>query len=299
MTEQLAKCILCNKISPLTVEHIIPDALDGKLIFNCLCKDCNSKLGEKVDTQLTNYGPIKIIRATHGITGKTGKIPLLLPTIMYDQNGKKFRLFQDEGKLVARSLPSPIVQSEEEGKITLRWSCDSSDKETIKKRLDKATKKYGPKITNTDLVERTFDNLLLEGSITLDTKFPVLPFLKIAYEFLFLSFPDCENWLNTQEMRQALLANDESLARKFVLLCGFEKAPYFCHFLSFSQGIPPKLSEKRSPTSLFCNVTLFGQISCLVFLGDPGRFLENLENHAYLQLLDPQLSTNLGLPRSR
>ncbi len=53
MTEQLAKCILCNKISPLTVEHIIPDALDGKLIFNCLCKDCNSKLGEKVDTQLT------------------------------------------------------------------------------------------------------------------------------------------------------------------------------------------------------------------------------------------------------
>ena len=170
MTEQLAKCILCNKISPLTVEHIIPDALDGKLIFNCLCKDCNSKLGEKVDTQLTNYGPIKIIRATHGITGKTGKIPLLLPTIMYDQNGRKFRLFQDEGKLVARSLPSPIVQSEEEGKITLRWSCDSSDKETIKKRLDKATKKYGPKITNTDLVEKTFDNLLLEGSITLDTR---------------------------------------------------------------------------------------------------------------------------------
>jgi hypothetical protein len=33
---------------------------------------------------------------------------------MYDQNGRKFRLFQDEGKLVARSLPSPIVQSEEE-----------------------------------------------------------------------------------------------------------------------------------------------------------------------------------------
>ena len=54
---------------------------------------------------------------------------------MYDQNGRKFRLFQDEGKLVARSLPSPIVQSEEEGKITLRWSCDSSDKETIKKKV--------------------------------------------------------------------------------------------------------------------------------------------------------------------
>ena len=139
----------------------------------------------------------------------------------------------------------------------------------------------------------------MEGSITLDRKFPVLPFLKIAYEFLFLSFPDCENWLNTQEMRQALLTNDESLARKFVLLYGFGKAPYFCHFLSFSQGIPPKLSEKRSSTSLFCNVTLFGQISCLVFLRDPGRFLENLENHAYLQLMDPKLSTKLALPRSR
>lgn len=175
MTGKLVKCILCKQTSPLTMEHIIPDALEGKLIFNCLCKDCNSKLGEKVDSQLINYGPIKVIRATHGITGKTGKIPLLLLTIMYDKNGRKFGLFQDEGKLVARSLPSPIVQTEE-GKITLRWSCDSSDKETIKKGLDK----YGTKITNTDLVERTFDNLLLEGSTTLDTKFPVLPFLKIV-----------------------------------------------------------------------------------------------------------------------
>lgn len=146
MTGQLAKCILCNKVSPLNMEHVIPDALEGKLIFNCLCKDCNSKLGEKVDSQPTNYGPIKLIRATHGITGKTGKIPLLLPTIMYDQNGRKFGLFQDDGNLVARSLPSPIVQSEEEGKITLRWSCDSSDKETIKKRLDKATKNMVPKL---------------------------------------------------------------------------------------------------------------------------------------------------------
>lgn len=281
------------------MEHIIPDALDGKLIFNCLCKDCNSKLGEKVDSQLTNYGPIKVIRATHGIRGKTGKIPQLLPTIMYDKNGRKYRLCQDEGKLVPRSLPSPIIQSEQEGKITLQWSCDSSDKETINKRLDKAAKKYGDKIINTDSVERTFNNLLLKGSIALDMKFPVLPFLKIAYEFLFLSFPDCENWLNTQDMRQALLTNDESLAKKFVLLYGFGKAPYFCHFLNFSQEIPPRLTEKRSATSLFCTVMLLGQISCLVFLGDPGRFLDNLENHAYLQFLDTQLSTQLGLPRSR
>lgn len=82
MTGKLVKCILYKQTSPLTMEHIIPDALEGKLIFNCLCKDCNSKLGEKVDSQLTNYGPIKEIRATHGITGKTGKIPLLLLTIM-------------------------------------------------------------------------------------------------------------------------------------------------------------------------------------------------------------------------
>lgn len=126
MQGKFVKSILCKQTSPLTMEHIIPDALEGKLIFNCLCKDCNSKLGEKVDSQLTNYGPIKVIRATHGITGK---IPLLLLTIMYDKNGKKFRLFKE----VARSLPSPIVQTQEEGKITLLWSCDSSDKETIKK----------------------------------------------------------------------------------------------------------------------------------------------------------------------
>lgn len=78
------------------MEHVILDALDCEIFFNFLCKDCNSKLGERVDSQLTNYGLIKIIRATHGIIGKTRKIPHHLPTIILDKNGRKFRLFQNE-----------------------------------------------------------------------------------------------------------------------------------------------------------------------------------------------------------
>lgn len=264
-----------------------------------MCKDCNSKLGERVDSQLNNYGPIKIIRATHGITGKTGKIPKLLPTILQDKNGRKFRLFHDEGKLTARILPSPIEKSEEGGNIILRWNCDSSDKDVITKRLEKAEKQYGPKITKTEVVERTIERPLLEGTFTLNIKFPVLPFLKIAYEFLFLKYPDCEDWLDIKEMRQALLCCDESLAKKFVLMYELREDLPFWHYLYFFQGIPPMLPEKLSTTSLFCNVTLFGKVSCLVFLGDPGRYLDKIENQAYLQALNPQLSLRVGFPPLR
>jgi hypothetical protein len=45
-------CFSCNKIKPLTKEHIIPQALGGKLTAWIYCKDCNDRFGRKIDNEL-------------------------------------------------------------------------------------------------------------------------------------------------------------------------------------------------------------------------------------------------------
>lgn len=44
------RCILCcQTVESLSEEHIIPDALGGRLVVHFLCKPCNDRLGARVD----------------------------------------------------------------------------------------------------------------------------------------------------------------------------------------------------------------------------------------------------------
>jgi len=47
------KCYFCSKNEADSVEHIIPNALGGKIKGKILCKDCNNKLGYELDSELT------------------------------------------------------------------------------------------------------------------------------------------------------------------------------------------------------------------------------------------------------
>ncbi|XYU91462.1 HNH endonuclease [Pasteurella multocida] len=46
-------CIICRKefttTRPATKEHIIPESIGGNYIIETVCKDCNSKMGTKID----------------------------------------------------------------------------------------------------------------------------------------------------------------------------------------------------------------------------------------------------------
>lgn len=46
------RCLICLKQGPLTVEHLIPNSIGGTLTASFLCKDCNSYLGAKVESEL-------------------------------------------------------------------------------------------------------------------------------------------------------------------------------------------------------------------------------------------------------
>ena len=50
----MKKCIICKKIKEdgeFNKEHIIPESIGGSLTIENVCKECNSKLGEEIDSK--------------------------------------------------------------------------------------------------------------------------------------------------------------------------------------------------------------------------------------------------------
>lgn len=53
----MKKCIICKKIKEdgeFNKEHIIPESIGGSLTIENVCKECNSKLGEEIDSKIVN-----------------------------------------------------------------------------------------------------------------------------------------------------------------------------------------------------------------------------------------------------
>ncbi len=46
------RCIICLEQSELTLEHIIPKLIGGRLQSGFLCKSCNNTLGMNIDSRL-------------------------------------------------------------------------------------------------------------------------------------------------------------------------------------------------------------------------------------------------------
>lgn len=73
------KCIFCKKEilrNQFSTEHVFPESIGGSFKINSVCKDCNSKLGEEVDSKLGNHLFVKMIRYELGLAGKKGIMPL-------------------------------------------------------------------------------------------------------------------------------------------------------------------------------------------------------------------------------
>lgn len=91
-------CIICgetfNDMVKPSKEHIIPEALGNeKLITYCVCEKCNNELGSNVDSYLTDYIFVKIIRRANLEKDKDLQI---FDSAMIDDRGDKYRI-TDQG----------------------------------------------------------------------------------------------------------------------------------------------------------------------------------------------------------
>ena len=79
----IRRCIFCKKTksnfsngNDWSIEHIIPLSLGNHtLITNDVCKNCNNKLGQNVDSHFVNCLPIAMKRLVLGLKGESGKLP--------------------------------------------------------------------------------------------------------------------------------------------------------------------------------------------------------------------------------
>ncbi|WP_214721705.1 HNH endonuclease [Exiguobacterium sp. s192] len=144
------QCIFCLEEKVSSKEHVFPDSLGGLLIIYDVCKDCNDKLGEKVDYHLVDHGLMQLARFTKGLKGKKGTIPNPLSvgkstddpdmTLRYKHtsDGTPGALYVipnvifDDGKyrvMVDASEPDRLVETV--NKILIRNGLESMTKEEI------------------------------------------------------------------------------------------------------------------------------------------------------------------------
>lgn len=191
------KCIICHKEdAELTDEHIIPKSLGGYMHSWHVCKDCNSKFGEKVDTYLTSNLLIQFARNKYQLKGQSGQaVPSPLEGVATDDSGKKYRVAASEdGKLTPHLFPSKPVLSEDGKSISV--SADITDAAKIHDMIVKYCKRNGidySKLATQRKEVRQEPSPLLHYSFTIDIYRFRLPLLKIAYEFCAELIPDYVN----------------------------------------------------------------------------------------------------------
>lgn len=205
----VSNCIFCNK--PLTsenesVEHVIPEALGNtSLKIRAVCINCNSQLGAKVDSELSNNFYIELARHVYRIKGKSGKAPNPFNQgVLLNDNNQKVRIkFDNDGKTYPQLITNKTVKNHD-GKDEFRFVFDKSEEANIPNIVNTFLKRKGKPPLSTEAIE----NLYNEKSQRIETKhtyrFDINGYkkaiLKIVYEGAYYLLGD--SILLTDEMKK-------------------------------------------------------------------------------------------------
>ena len=153
-------CFCCCKSKKLSEEHIIPQALGGKLVARIYCQSCNSEFGKGIDAELINsIGFLGTALNIKRVRGKSQPYDVALTKdgTKLTFNGKEFK------------RKKPIVKIEKNGGKIKYVDVRARSESEVKKIFSNIKKKYDlPDVTNyfkenhpgpTDTVtEFVFDN---------------------------------------------------------------------------------------------------------------------------------------------
>ena len=215
------KCIICLKEDvQLTKEHIIPEALGNQsFVLNCVCKKCNSLLGDKIDSANCNNILAQFHRKENKIYGKAKKLPNPFKQGETD-DGRQVRVSEDfkptfvdkvekteNGYHIQTSTPQQAVKII--NTILKRKGRSPLSEEQENKVLAKETTKIHPEIN----FEFEFNFLKYQ-----------LELVKIAYEALYYAFGEkilLDKKVQTlREIIYDCIYNDKMDAKKLAQFAG-------------------------------------------------------------------------------
>ena len=263
------KCIICRtERADMTDEHVIPDSLGGYYHIYNVCKSCNSKLGDTVDSKLVNHYFCKFMRYINGIKGKSSSIPNPFSGthLLKDDPSRKVQLrINKEGKPQPYLIPEIKYVENENGIIeSFSISIDKSDKNKLQGMLNKITKRIGIpsiKVDIDSLQVNSIENPTVSSRVSVDIKDFRIGLLKIAYEFAVDALP--EYYLDNQaiQISKALYTgNLENLDSNCFMGTGLE------HKMKESLSFLLDFSSKKHYLFLI-NIKGHGLI-CIIYLYD-------------------------------
>lgn len=179
------KCIICLKEDvELTKEHIIPEALGNQsFVLKCVCKQCNSLLGDKIDAANCNNLLAQIYRKENKICGKSNSLPNPFKEGTTD-DGLRVRLSED----LKPTLVDKVEKDEEGYRIRT-----SSPQQAIK-IINKILGRKGSAPLTKEMEEQILNNEPSKHPLKIDIDFEFdiikykLELIKIAYESLYYVF---------------------------------------------------------------------------------------------------------------
>lgn len=177
------KCFACKESKVLTLEHIIPQAIGGKLKARLYCKDCNDTFGHELDCVLSNnFGKIGSLLRIKRERGETQ------PFDVIETSTKNPFVFS--GKGLSRKNPTILLNSKD-GKILEYADVTARTKNELEKIKSSLKERYvmpdgaeqitfqenhpGPIDANFNI---TIENTLIRRAVS-----------KIAYSFLCTKIP--------------------------------------------------------------------------------------------------------------
>lgn len=256
-------CILCLNEGELTIEHVIPASLGGKLTSRILCKDCNNRLGHGFESDARLAPELRCAAA--GMASDLGALAEALEVgaqyeAQFDEQ-KVVRKLRSDGqfgtaKLLDNSLIVPEAEAAKHISSIMRKR-GASDQE-----VDAAVEKWSEVEAGAmldlgrNVVVRKWMNHPSTPAYTEPAMSPLVP-LKTGYEFaaLILGVAILPSAPGLDRIRRALREQDEAFARSVVAQRrASNPAPF--HGIAFMGNKPAAVIQVRLFGFLAYDVTL-------------------------------------------
>jgi len=215
-------CIICREDKEnMSIEHVIPDSMGGFYYLKNICKTCNSKMGEEVDSPLVNHKLTELYRFSQKIEGKRGTIPNPFSGILFEKEDPTVKARLDVNKTGNLDLNyHPLIKlNEANGYVeSIEISVDSKNEHEIDKLLKKIlNRKKIPEsaITSSERI-RKIRTGGVRGSWKIDTLEFKIGLLKIAYEFAVDSIPSYFLNIDAIEISNILMNANYNKVEKYV-----------------------------------------------------------------------------------
>lgn len=219
------KCIICRvdkDALEFSDEHVIPDALGGYYHIYSVCRACNSRMGETVDSALVNHKLTDLYRFVEGMAGKSGAIPNPFGGLVTSTENPDFQaraIADDDGELKFQLIPRVVVHEEGGAPKLIEIVVDAQDEAKIGTILRKKLQRLGIEECQARAKSELVRSVLGGGFSMrwqIDMQAFKIGLLKIAYEFAVDSIEEYFETPDAIEISRILREVDYEAVNQFV-----------------------------------------------------------------------------------